>query len=1276
MQDEFRLQLHRPAELPPIPPMDENELEEESPAPVQDGGVRGSRSPKRGRNMGSGNGKSRNPSRVKTPPSSWGTPAMVSGGRPVGFTQKVEAAGGGERDDLAEQLGEAVVRELASENAKLREELMALKMGKGSGSRSSWSEVSGGSGVKMTEGKMLLSSEPLRTEGVMPTSPVKEIEVKDNRHTPGGTKVPDGPPPLDEGLVEAVPPPPSWIVAEWDMYQREEHTRRQWIGDRPWSPVTLRRTVVGREDRGWDVPNPDQARLMWLEPELRSLQVAMETSREPALREGYWRQSVHRWPRVDGECVAWNGPEEPHQARASTPEVPHQVRASIPEESHQVRASILEESHQVRASTLEEPHQVRASIPEVLHQVRASTSEELHQDRAEHEGVCHQARAQHGGDYGGNRALHGSGVLHDTGGQGQGLLGGQDEGQVRQGRDLGMPQFGGQQMAGDGHGSGGRVELPALPERLNPMELGDWLCLISPIMRDISVNSSLWWKLTMESAQAYYDEWRHSTPVQRVRINPTLPPELCTPQFIRTEQRGMGLLLRSLTEEIRKVVLANRDLTSTHIIWRLLITYQPGGSGEKGQLLSTLTTMPSVTSAGDLATLIRHWRRSFQRAQEIGTSLPDGTLLIKSLEQATKYLGQLDSQTAFRLAQSRAELGVDARPEATAIWQYSQVILAEAETLHLSNAVEATVSSGAKVKALQQTPPKVSSPGAKPCKFWGTEQGCRQGRACGFLHGPLDDQKNRCWLCSATGHRKAECPVKSSMPPLPAAAGGSDGATFTSTSGSGSKGGGKSGDKKENEKGSGKASKSGGKNGGKKGDGDKSLETPSVAAASTREEVSRDGQQAQNGSGDGKEGGEASTAGFMNEVTSLLKSIRMQGGGGPQLRAFQVMSVGDAREETLLDGGATHCMRQAKSKQEWDQGSPVQVQLASQEVEMRLHPQTNTLLVHHPVQQIVPLAKLIEVGWHVQWGTHGCWVDHKLHGRLPVRLHQGCPVVDKAWGNKLMQSVEDWERSRVAVRAVMLGEKKPATRQEEEVRRLREVFPEVPMSILEKLPGDEEWDPAQLPFNRKKRRQMEKAKVVVLNLFSGQDPGVWKDYERDGVVILHLDLLHGADLAHDRNLAGWIQSMAREGKIDFWLSGPPCRSVSACRHRQDDGPPPLRSRVGPQRFGLDGLSLCHQQQVEEDSIMFLRTLWWFRLAKENKPDVELMLEQPMDPEEWMDPQKIPTGGLPSFMIWPEAVKTFEDLELKLVAVDQGALGHLTRKPTSLATSVRFKNFTV
>ena len=399
-----------------------------------------------------------------------------------------------------------------------------------------------------------------------------------------------------------------------------------------------------------------------------------------------------------------------------------------------------------RAQHVQECQRDRAQQVQECQRDRAEQVPECHRDRAQQVPECHRDRAEHGEELGGDRVLHGGGVPHAKGGQGQGLSGVLEEGHGQnQGRSFGTPHTGVQQMAGDGHGSGGRVELPSLPDKLNPMELGDWLCLIGPIMRDISVNSSVWWKLTVETAQKFYEEWRHSTPVQRVRINPTLPAELCEPQFLRTEQRGMGLLLRSLTEGIRKVVLANRDLTSTHIVWRLLITFQPGGSGEKGQLLSTLTTMPPVGSAGELATTIRHWRRSFQRAQEIGTSLPDGTLLIKSLETATKYLGQLDSQSAFRLAQSRAELGVDAYPEATAVWQYSQVILAEAETLHLSNAVVNNTTPAPKVKTMQ-APFNASSTNGKVCKHWGTEAGCKFGKQCRFDHPVLSDQSTRCWL--------------------------------------------------------------------------------------------------------------------------------------------------------------------------------------------------------------------------------------------------------------------------------------------------------------------------------------------------------------------------------------------------------------------------------------------------------------------------------------------------------------------------------------------------
>ena len=47
-----------------------------------------------------------------------------------------------------------------------------------------------------------------------------------------------------------------------------------------------------------------------------------------------------------------------------------------------------------------------------------------------------------------------------------------------------------------------------------------------------------------------------------------------------------------------------------------------------------------------------------------------------------------------------------------------------------------------------------------PCRFWGTDEGCRRGEKCGFAHawGTLE-RSSRCLLCSSTGHRKRDCPT-------------------------------------------------------------------------------------------------------------------------------------------------------------------------------------------------------------------------------------------------------------------------------------------------------------------------------------------------------------------------------------------------------------------------------------------------------------------------------------------------------------------------------------
>ena len=153
--------------------------------------------------------------------------------------------------------------------------------------------------------------------------------------------------------------------------------------------------------------------------------------------------------------------------------------------------------------------------------------------------------------------------------------------------------------------------------------------------------------------------------------------------------------------------------------------------------------------------------------------------MVHGLEVAAVGLGKLDGQSAFRIASARSQLGVDECPDETNVLAYSQVLLAEAETLAL--AVSSSASSGGgsgnantnpKVKAMTTTSP-IKPPGkpggggvppagqpsvVKLCKYWGSEHGCRQGRNCSYDHPQLPDFKNRCWNCSATSHQKADCP--------------------------------------------------------------------------------------------------------------------------------------------------------------------------------------------------------------------------------------------------------------------------------------------------------------------------------------------------------------------------------------------------------------------------------------------------------------------------------------------------------------------------------------
>ena len=189
----------------------------------------------------------------------------------------------------------------------------------------------------------------------------------------------------------------------------------------------------------------------------------------------------------------------------------------------------------------------------------------------------------------------------------------------------------------------------------------------------------------------------------------------------------------------------------------------------------------------------------------------------------------------------------------------------------------------------------------------------------------------------------------------------------------------------------------------------------------------------------------------------------------------------------------------------------------------------------------------------------------------------------------------------------------------------------------------------------------------MLHLFSGVEDPNWKRQERDGVVVVTLDVLQGEDLLHNESLAGWIQEMAMNGKVNLWLAGPPCRTVSALRCKMDGGPGQLRGR-DEGRFGLPGLTPRVQQIVDGDSLLWLRMLFWMHLSAASGVKAEYLVEQPLDPQEWWS-KEVPEAGLPSFMVWEESTKVFEELNLSIVRLEQGALGAATPKPTMLATNV-------
>ena len=121
--------------------------------------------------------------------------------------------------------------------------------------------------------------------------------------------------------------------------------------------------------------------------------------------------------------------------------------------------------------------------------------------------------------------------------------------------------------------------------------------------------------------------------MERLRLVPVSPPAFQVAPWLRIEQRGSVALIKALPESLRSELVAQREVSSIGIMFKVLRVYQPGGLGERTTLLKQLVDQKVPSPLSDWMLALRSWRRWLTRVQELGIQPPDPVLLLSTLDR-------------------------------------------------------------------------------------------------------------------------------------------------------------------------------------------------------------------------------------------------------------------------------------------------------------------------------------------------------------------------------------------------------------------------------------------------------------------------------------------------------------------------------------------------------------------------------------------------------------------------------------------------------------------
>ena len=840
----------------------------------------------------------------------------------------------------------------------------------------------------------------------------------------------------------------------------------------------------------------------------------------------------------------------------------------------------------------------------------------------------------------------------------------------------------------------GSTTLPILPlakDELSSLQFQDWIELATISMCDLSDNSAKWWASLLEAVEDAYTRYLSATPIERLSVKP-ISTELTMGKWTRVNVRACSMLLAAVDETVKQDLISRRisqDMVQS--VYRLYIIYQPGGSAEKNHVLGQLQQVAMPGNMSECLVALRAWPRWLKRCRQVGLSLPDPTVLAANLTRITSPFLAAHPDTNFRTQLLRTTLRIEASPTLESVEAYHSHLLAEVEMILSSGiATKGKPSINAMEGQTSTSPTSSPSRGSKgdaPCKYFAKSSGCRRGNKCPYSHDmqqfSREVRAKKCLLCGSESHRKRECPTlelgaKSIGKREEGSAKGRQPIPPSSSSGS-----------------------------------------PIVAAQVVAAEEEKKGIASEALQGDASQ--PMTIENLIKVAQQIVKgqptgsSMSTGDPSSPSLHVMRMLNPIHGSDGTivkataLVDSGATHPLRKAASSEEWENARAVTVNLAgNRSVEMKLTA-SGTLLL--PVSEtgsstILPVGDLIQtLGYKLDWNRKSCRLIAPDGESMKLSMRDGCPQLPEYQALSLISRLEERKLEQLrnvtletedAIRAAVLrmerswfdsllefckGDLSAGYMAVDKSPFLKDVPEEAKSGLVTESDLSNGWQVLKRMtcWNRAFRRRLLRSNSWIIHFFSGKGSNpAFKPLDAGDNVLLEIDLLNSSQMNVDsQDLWDVIVWGCTHGKVSSILGGPPCRTFSRLRHRPP-GPVPVRSREHP--FGWSDQSDSGRQEMIKDTRLFCRMIWAHalavagRVASSNKQgmvssEVAFLLEQPADPQDYMDPNDPVYHEVPSF--WATSLWELYSQEAGLMKVtfNQGAMGHVTSKPTSLGTNM-------